>query len=205
MTFVNLERRYGEGDKAISDVIPVIKMARIEFGEENYVLAHTILAQLATEKLDIKSMKLEQKILKRYQNKYQDVAEALGFLKFSLAEHYEYEIPFPNQPYGIETFRGQVEAIYKVFDQVKKAYEAVCKPKENRYCQQAYERLRQFGQDALDAVGAVELSGNVQEKMEKVLKDFQIEYLEKIDKDKGRFDDLADKYRIKNERQDDED
>ncbi|SMF05224.1 tetratricopeptide repeat protein [Pseudobacteriovorax antillogorgiicola] len=200
LTYVNLERLYGEGNKAISDVIPVIKLARIEFGEENYVLAHTILAQAATEKLAIQDMKREEQILMQYVEKYKEVGEALGFLRFSLAEHYEYEVPFPNRPFGIEEFRPQIESIYKVFQTIKTAYERVCTPKENKYCQNAYERLKQFGQDSLDAIGAVELSGNIQQSMEKVLRDFQQEFLQKVEKDKSKFDDLADKYRIRNER-----
>ncbi len=197
---INLEDKYGERERAIASLVPVIRMVKPNFGDDLNISAHVILARVATEKVNIQQMKIEEKILAPHISRRLDVADALGYLRLSMANHFEYEIPFPNEPHGIDTFRPTIDKIFKAFRIIQDSYERICLARENRYCEPAYGRLKQFSQDALDAIAAVELVGKIQPKMLKVLKEYQQNILQEVREEKQKFDRLFDKYRIANER-----
>ena len=199
LTHINLETRYGESGPAIADLLPIVRQVKISFGEENFVLGHVILAKSATERFAVNEMKREEIILKPYIEKYQDAAEAVGMIRFNLIELAKHQIPFYNGKYDVGKFRPQINQIIEKFQFIKKEYESVCLSGYNQHCVNAYDRLRHFAQDAIDAVAAVELRGPTQTKIKSVLKDFQAEKMSELDEEKERIEELAEKYRVKNE------
>ena len=151
---ISLEDQYGEGNRAVASLVPVLGLAKPSFGEDIYLTAHVILARVATEKVSLQEMAKEERILAPHIKKRADIADVLGYLRITAANHYEYEIPFPSQAFGIDGFKPAIAAILKSYNAVKRGYLNVCLPRENRYCEAAYGRLKQYAQDAADALNA---------------------------------------------------
>ena len=197
---IGLEDKYGDGSRAVAGLVPVLNLAKPQFGEDIYLSCHIILARIATEKVNIQEMAKEEKILAPFIQKRADIGEVLGYLRLTAANHYDYEIPFPSQAYGIDSYKPAVASIQKAFAAVKRAYLRVCLPRPNRYCESTYGRLKQYAQDTIDALEAMQLSGQIQANMITVLQKYQQDALVEIRKDKKNFDEKFDEYRISNER-----
>ena len=197
---IGLEDKYGDGSRAIASLVPVLNLAKPSYGEDIYLSCHIILARVATEKVNINEMAKEEKILAPFIQKRQDISEVLGYLRLTAANHYEYEIPFPSQAYGIDGYKPAVASILKSYRAVKGAYLRICAPRPNRYCESAYGRLKQYAQDTIDALQAMQLSGQIQTNMVAVLQKFQKDAIDLVVKDKQEFDKAFDNYRIANER-----
>ena len=87
----------------------------------------------------------------------------------------------------------------KSFNVIQRSYERVCYP--GKLPQGASLRVaKQFAQDTIDALGALELGGQVQPKMQQVLTEYKKSALTKVMAEKQKFDQAFDKYRITREK-----
>lgn len=184
LSHVRLEADGGGLEQALVEMEPVLRAAD-RSSPADYVSAQILLAKIALNRQDVQRMSQIEAVLIPYASDRPDAAEAIGMLRFSRVEGRQFEIPFAQSMQSADTYRGSLDHIYKHFQEIARAYDQVCQEGDNTFCYRAYERNRQFAQDAMDAVGSLVVS---HEADAEILDELRKQQRNHIDKLKESFD-----------------
>lgn len=178
MKFMTIEERFGQAKNAVFGANRILELASPQSAEVGY--AYAFLARYAASLNDIPKMtSLEPKLLAIASNSI-PAREALGTMRFKIAELTTRQIENNEENAFIKDPEGTVKKFFAQFEQEKRAYDDVCKVGVTQSCAPSLMRLVELTASAKQAISKIEINSTLGEGRVNAFKVFKQLYLNKL-------------------------
>ncbi|NRA67636.1 MAG: hypothetical protein HRU19_24355 [Pseudobacteriovorax sp.] len=160
LKYLDIEEKYGQPKDAAFGATRVLQLAAE--GSQAAGIAYAFLAKYAVSRNDVKAMRAIEPKLMQYIKTSPDAKQALGSMKFKMAQIFTKPIRNTEANAFLKDPEGAVKGFYDKFLTEKKYYESVCSIGITQSCGPAMFRLVEYAESAMIAVADVEIASTLE-------------------------------------------
>ena len=179
LNYLEIEEKYGQPKDAAFGANRILQLAPA--GSAPAGRAFSFLARYAVSRNDIKAMQALEPKLISYLKSSPDAKQALGMMKFKMAQIFTRPIQNTEANAFLKDPEGAIKGFFDTFVKEKTHYEAVCSIGISESCAPALFKLVSFTESAMIAINDVEIASTLEASRVNAFKVFKQLHLGKLE------------------------
>ncbi len=177
--YLDIEEKYGQPNDAAFGANRILQLAKPDSLAAGK--AYGFLAKYAVSRNDIKEMQALEPKLRQISKNSKEAREALGLMKFKIAQIYTSPIKNTEANAFLKDPEGAVKGYFDMFNREKVHYESVCTVGMTESCAPAMFKLVYLAETAMVAINDVEIASTLEESRVNAFKVFKQLHMSKLE------------------------